>query len=191
MTDSWPVCPCVWRPSGIRDQFFFLLEISFRQLRLCYFVVPSMMRGWVCNLPYNCFWALPEQSHLGQSPAELTAIFYCLIWDYPNLEDQVPVFISPRNRLAHPLALGCLLSPLTACRDCGGGILTCLHTVISSLQSHVTTDSQSVSMSWCQVHSGTCDQIIFSVWKLLCFLCGAPSLTRSQVCLLPVTVISV
>jgi hypothetical protein len=35
-------------------------------------------------------------------------------------------------------------------------------------QSHVTTDGQSVSMSWCQVHSGTCDQILFSVWKLLC-----------------------
>jgi hypothetical protein len=31
--------------------------------------------------------------------------------------------------------------------------------------------SQSVSMSWCQVHSGTCDQTLYSVWKLLCFLC--------------------
>jgi hypothetical protein len=32
-------------------------------------------------------------------------------------------------------------------------------------------------MSWCQVHSGACDQILFPVWKLLCFLCGVPSLT--------------
>jgi hypothetical protein len=28
----------VRRPSGTRDQFFFLLEIFFRQLRVCYFV---------------------------------------------------------------------------------------------------------------------------------------------------------
>jgi hypothetical protein len=78
-TVSRPVCLGVRRPSGIRDQFFFLLEIFFRQLRVCYFVPPSLTRGWVCNLPHNCFWALPEQSLLGRSPAELTAIFDCLI----------------------------------------------------------------------------------------------------------------
>jgi hypothetical protein len=47
---SRPVCPGVRRPSGTSDQFFFLLEISFRQLRLCYFVAPSLTRGWACNL---------------------------------------------------------------------------------------------------------------------------------------------
>jgi hypothetical protein len=38
----------------------------------------------------------------------------------PNLVGQVPVFISPRNRVAqsYPRALGSLLSPLTTCRDC-------------------------------------------------------------------------
>jgi hypothetical protein len=30
-------------------------------------------------------------------PQNSTAIFYCLIWDSPNLEGQVPIFISPRN----------------------------------------------------------------------------------------------
>jgi hypothetical protein len=65
-TVSWPVCLSVRRPSGTRDQYFFLLEISLRQLR-------------VCNLLYNCFWALPKRSLLGRSPAELTAIVYCLI----------------------------------------------------------------------------------------------------------------
>jgi hypothetical protein len=44
-----------------------------------HFVAPSLTRGRVCNLLYNCFWALPERSLLGRSPAELTAIFYCLI----------------------------------------------------------------------------------------------------------------
>jgi hypothetical protein len=106
---------CVRRPSGTRDQFFFLLEISFRLLRVCYFVAPSLTRGRVCNLLYNCFWSLPEQSLLGQSPSELTTIFYCLIWDSPNLEGQVPVFISPRNRVAqlYPRELVPFLSPLT------------------------------------------------------------------------------
>jgi hypothetical protein len=33
-----------------RDQFFFLLEIFFRQLRVYYFVAPSLTRGRVCNL---------------------------------------------------------------------------------------------------------------------------------------------
>jgi hypothetical protein len=69
LTLSRPVRPGVGHPSGTRDQFFFLLEISFRQLRLCYFVAPSLTRGRVCNLLYNCFWALPEQSLLGRSPA--------------------------------------------------------------------------------------------------------------------------
>jgi hypothetical protein len=70
-TVSRPVCLGVRRPSRIRDQFFFLLEISFRQLRVCYFVAPSLTRGRVCNLPYNCFWALPEQPLLCRSPAQL------------------------------------------------------------------------------------------------------------------------
>jgi hypothetical protein len=67
---------------------------------------------------YNCFWALPEQSFLCRSPAELTTIFYCLISDSPNLEVQIPVFISPRNRVAqlYPWTLGSLLLPLTTRR---------------------------------------------------------------------------
>jgi hypothetical protein len=54
-TVSRPVCLGVRRPSGIRDQCFFLLEISFRQLRICYFVAPSLTIGRICNLLYNCF----------------------------------------------------------------------------------------------------------------------------------------
>jgi hypothetical protein len=63
-TVSRLVCLGVRRPSGTRDQFFFLLEIFFRQLRVYYFVAPSLTRGRVCNLLYNCFWALSEQSLL-------------------------------------------------------------------------------------------------------------------------------
>jgi hypothetical protein len=49
-TVSRPVHLGVRRPSGTRDQFFFLLGILFRQLRVCYSVVPSLTRGRVCNL---------------------------------------------------------------------------------------------------------------------------------------------
>jgi hypothetical protein len=49
-TVSRSVCLGVRRPSGTRDQFFCLLEIFFRQLRVCYFVAPSLTRGLVCNL---------------------------------------------------------------------------------------------------------------------------------------------
>jgi hypothetical protein len=49
-TVSRPVCLGVRRPSGTCDQIFFLLEISFRQLRVCYFVAPSLTRRRVCNI---------------------------------------------------------------------------------------------------------------------------------------------
>jgi hypothetical protein len=62
-------------PSRTHEQFFFLLEISFIQFLVCYFVAPSLTRGWACNLSDNCFWALPEQPLLGRSPAELSPYF--------------------------------------------------------------------------------------------------------------------
>jgi hypothetical protein len=37
-------------PSRTSAQFFFLLHIFFRQLRVCYFVESSLTRGRVCNL---------------------------------------------------------------------------------------------------------------------------------------------
>jgi hypothetical protein len=112
--------PTVSRPVylGTRYQFFSVLEISFRQLRVCYFVASSLTRGQVCDLLYNFFWALPEQSLLGRSPAELTAIFYCLICDSPNLDGKVSFFMSLKNWVAqlHHRALGSLFSPLTTRR---------------------------------------------------------------------------
>jgi hypothetical protein len=50
-------------------------------------------------------------------------------------------------------------------------------------QSHIATDGQSVSKSWCRAPSGAHGQIFFTVWQLRsCFL-RAPSLTRKRVCL--------
>jgi hypothetical protein len=124
------VCLGVGHPSGTCDQFLFLLESFFRQMRVCYFVAPSLTRGRVRNLLYNCLWALPELSLLGRSPAELMTIFYCLISESNNVEGQVPVFISPRNNVSqlYPRALGSLFVASYDSQGCGGGILTRLHT---------------------------------------------------------------
>jgi hypothetical protein len=45
-----PIRRGVRHPSGTRDQFFFLLEILLRQVRVCYFVAPSLTRRQVRNL---------------------------------------------------------------------------------------------------------------------------------------------
>jgi hypothetical protein len=47
---SRPVRLGIRRPSGTRDRFFFLLENVFKQLQVCYFVAPFLMRGRVCNI---------------------------------------------------------------------------------------------------------------------------------------------
>jgi hypothetical protein len=108
-TDS-PSASLSWCQVPIWDQrpiFSFTLKFP---LRVCSFVAPSLTRGRFCNLLYNCLCALPEQSLLGRSPTELMTIFYCLFLDFPNLEGQVPVFISPSNSVAQicPRALGSL-----------------------------------------------------------------------------------
>jgi hypothetical protein len=57
-------------------------------------------------------------------------IFYCLrLRDTPNLEGQVLVFISSRNRVAqlYPQAMGSLFVISCDSQDYGGSIRTCLH----------------------------------------------------------------
>jgi hypothetical protein len=117
-TVSRPVCPSVGHPFGTCEQFFFLLEIFFRHLRVCYFVASSLTRRKVCNLLYNCFCALPEQSLLGRSPAELTAIF--------TVSSETPPTWRVRSRYLYPAGRGWpsytpghrvpFLSPLTTRR---------------------------------------------------------------------------
>jgi hypothetical protein len=50
---------------GPVTNFFFLSEISFRQLGICYFVVPSLTRGWVCNLLVQLLLGLARAVTLG------------------------------------------------------------------------------------------------------------------------------
>jgi hypothetical protein len=56
--------------------------------------------------------------------------------------------------------------------------------VLKSSQSHIATDGQSISKSWCRSPSGAHDQIFITVWQLRSCFCGTPSLTRGWVCLL-------
>jgi hypothetical protein len=51
-------------------------------------------------------------------------------------------------------------------------------TVLSRSRSYFTTDGRSVSMSLCRAHSGTCDQILLPVGRLLSKICGLISVRR-------------
>jgi hypothetical protein len=95
---------------GLGDQFFFLLEISFRLLRVCYFVAPSLTRVQVCNLLYNCFWALPEQSLLSEVPQNSRPYFTVSSETPPTWRARSPYLFPPRNRVTqlYPRALGSL-----------------------------------------------------------------------------------
>jgi hypothetical protein len=101
------VCPGVRCPSGTHDQFFFFLEMSFRQLRLCCFVAPSLARGRVCNLLVQLLLGLAIAVTLGSKSRRTHGHILLSHLRLPNLEGQVPVFISPRNRVArlYPRAL--------------------------------------------------------------------------------------
>jgi hypothetical protein len=141
------------------------------------------MRGRVCNLLCNCFLALPEQSLLGRSPAELTTIFYCLIWVSHNLEGQVLLFISPRNRVAqlYPRAQGSLFFASNDSQGSCGGILTRLYTgmwpvqaIYSPFKSRVrvrvllAADSQSTNSSglWASLWDPWPDFILLFFFRL-------------------------
>jgi hypothetical protein len=108
---SRPVRLGVRHPSGTRDQFFFRLEIFFRQLRVYYFLAPSLTRGRVCYLLLLLVLA-------SAVPRDKDHILLFQFLRLSNLEGQVPVFLSSRNRVAqlYPRALGSLLSPLTTRR---------------------------------------------------------------------------
>jgi hypothetical protein len=111
-TVSWPVCLEIEHPCGTYDQIF----ITVRQLRIFWCGALSLTRGRVTVAV-----GPRQRSH---------SILLSQIQDISNLEGQVPVFISPRNRVAqlHPQALGSIFVASLDSKGYGGGNLPRLHT---------------------------------------------------------------
>jgi hypothetical protein len=72
----------------------------FFQLNTCShspYITSSLMRGWICHLQL-----LPALASTFSGPSHigLMTTFYCLRFETPpNLVGQVPIFITPRNRV--------------------------------------------------------------------------------------------
>jgi hypothetical protein len=102
------------------------------------------MRGWVCRL--QLLLALASAVILcSESHGTHDHIFLSQNRDSPNLEDQEPVFIFPRNRVArlYSQALGSLFVASYDSQGCGGGIRPRLHTgVLPGQSASVTTAIQ-------------------------------------------------
>jgi hypothetical protein len=81
VSQSWYRSP-LW---DLRPDVTSCRNVAVWNLRSCFCGAPSLTRGRVCNL-------------------QCTHSMVRLVWDCPNLEGQVPVFISPRNRVAHRTA---------------------------------------------------------------------------------------
>jgi hypothetical protein len=99
--------------SGAYDQIF----ITVRQLQFCWYGTLSLTRGRVCRL--QLLLGLASAVILGSESRETRDhILLSQIRDYPKLEGQVLVLISPRNRATqlHPQPLGPFSSPPTTRR---------------------------------------------------------------------------
>jgi hypothetical protein len=69
-------------PSGAHDQIFFF---SVWHLRVSCSGAPSLTRRWVCNLLVQLLLGLARAVTLGSKYCRTQTLFYCLIWDSPNL----------------------------------------------------------------------------------------------------------
>jgi hypothetical protein len=172
-TVSRPVCLGVRHPAVNSDQFFYFI---FKLFLDCYGFVDVRRPLWweVGSVVFKCCWSSPSQSFSGLSRTGIMIILYCLNFlDSPNLEGQIPVFISPRDTVAHLYSQA--LSWIT------DWLLS------SQSQNYITIDGQSASLSCCQAPIWG-PRSIFRILSLIIFRqllvywCGAPSLMRSRVC---------
>jgi hypothetical protein len=78
---------------------------------------------------YDCCWSSPAQSFFGASPVRLSTYFTVSDLRLPNLEGQIPVFTSPRNRMAqlYRQTLGSLVITSYNSQGYSGGIQTHFH----------------------------------------------------------------
>jgi hypothetical protein len=67
--------------------------------------------------------------------------------------------------------------------DCTAAAVLCCWPSPHFFQSHIATDDQSISKSWCRAPSGAHSPTFVTFWQLRFCFSGAPSLTRGGVCL--------
>jgi hypothetical protein len=173
-----PGRPGARHPSGIHDQFFFLLEIFFRQLQVCYFVAPSLTSG-PCQCSPARVWV-----PWGSRPCFIVPILETPpTWRARSPYLYPPETGWPRYTPGHWVPFP---SPLTTRRA------TVVVFYPASTRetgfpksSYIMTDNQSATLSWCQAPIWN-PQPIFPILTLIIFFrqfwvcwCGAPSLTRS------------
>jgi hypothetical protein len=92
LTVSRPVCLRTKHPSGGQDHIL----VTVRQLRVFWCGAPSLTRGRVCRL--QLLLAFASAVILGtESHGTRDYILLPQIWDYPNLEGQVSVFIPQKQ----------------------------------------------------------------------------------------------
>jgi hypothetical protein len=141
-TFSRPVYLGIKHPSGAYKQIF----ITVRQLRVCWSGALSLTRERVFHLQILL---VPASSVILGYEFRGTRdhILLSQIRDSPNLEGQVPVFISPRNRVPqlYPQALGFLFFASYDWQGYGRGIRTRLLLLASKSKSKPHCDWRSVN----------------------------------------------
>jgi hypothetical protein len=111
------------------------------KLRFCFCGAPLLTRGRVCSAITQ--WSEPRRTHN-----------HTLLSLLPNLECQVPVFISPRNRVfqLYPLALGSLYVASYDSQGYSGGILTRLHMGFNYVQEQMSVLLSLLPFSRCRIY---------------------------------------
>jgi hypothetical protein len=94
---SLPCCQSpIWDPQPNFLLFLWLFLDSY-----WFVVVGCSLWREVGSVVVSFCWVSPAQPFSGLNPTSFMSMFYCLYFlDYPNTEGQVPVVISPRNRIA-------------------------------------------------------------------------------------------